>query len=82
MYYATYTYAYEKNYYLVNDFYKLFKEYLKKVQMTLNKNELIARLGDEIYEKYANLVRYSYHSNLDLIPKTQKTVLLMIQLRI
>lgn len=50
--------------------------------MTLNKNELIARLGEEIYEKYANLVRYSYHSNLDLIPKTQKNILLMIQLRI
>lgn len=72
-------YAYEKNFYLVNDFYKLFKEYLKKARMTLNKNELIARVGEETYIKYTNLVRYSYHSNLDMIPKTQKTVLPMIQ---
>lgn len=65
-------YSYPANFYLIDDFYEMFKEYIKKARILEAKNELIARVGEATYQKFANLVQYRYSNNLETIKKNKR----------
>lgn len=60
-------YFYAENFYLIDDFYETFKEYIKIARISDNKNELIKRIGESEYKKYVELINRYYSEDLDTI---------------
>lgn len=62
---------YDRNMYLVNKFYKEFKEIIKESLITLNKNNLVERVGKENYEELVNMVNKYCSKEISLIKENK-----------
>lgn len=65
-------YSYPYNFYLIDDFYEMFKEHIKRARILEAKSELTVRIGEENYQKFANLVQYRYSNDLEIIKKNKR----------
>lgn len=63
---------YTRNLYLIDEFYNKFKEIIKESLITLNKNNLVQRVGKENYEELVNIVNKYYVADLHLPEKNKK----------
>ena len=78
---------YQRNKYLVEDFYNEFKDYIKKARITNNKNILINTIGKENYNEYVDLVHRSYEqdpkklSDEDRLIIKQRIAVLLYQMK-
>lgn len=68
----TYELYYTRNLYLIDEFYNRFKEIIKESLITLNKNNLVQRVGKENYEELVNMVNKYYVNDLCLSRKNKK----------
>lgn len=68
-------YAYEANFYLVDDFYETFKEYIKIARISDNKNALIKRIGETEYKEYLELINKYYSEDLNIVERNKKEAL-------
>lgn len=73
------SYMYEKNLYLIEEFYNKFKEYIKSARITENTNALVERVGKENYEKFVELITSSYSEDVSNINQIKQKVLLQIE---
>lgn len=64
--------SYLKNLYLIDEFYNKFREIIKESLVTLNKNNLVQRVGKENYEELVNMVNKYYVDDLCLSRKNKK----------
>lgn len=60
-------YYYKENFYLVDEFYEEFKELLKAPRITLNKNGLVKRIGEDNYKEYCKLIKDYYSTDISVI---------------
>lgn len=65
-------YAYEHNFYLVDEFYNLFKDYIKDARISDNKNTLVKRIGEDNYAAFLSLINSNYSTDLDQIAKNKQ----------
>lgn len=54
---------YDASLYLVADFYKKFKDIIKESYITLNKNNLVERIGKDNYQELVDMVDKYYESD-------------------
>lgn len=60
---------YEKNLWLVDEFYQEFKELIKEASITDNCNELFYRVGKDNFKKFLNIFSDYYEQEIDLEEK-------------
>lgn len=56
---------YEKNLYLIEEFYERFGCLISYARITLNKNEIVKRVGKENYQQFVDLVNQYYSSEIN-----------------
>lgn len=62
---------YTKNLYLIDEFYNKFKDIIKETLITLNKNNLVERVGKKNYEELVKMVN-KYYVKDKYLPKKNK----------
>ena len=65
-------FPYRKNFYLIDDFYNEFKNYIKEARITENKNILVNKVGKENYEELKNLIEEYYIDDLTKLEEKRK----------
>lgn len=63
---------YTYNTYLIDEFYNKFKRIIKESYITLNKNNLIERIGKDNYQELVDMVNKYYNKDLTLSRKNKK----------
>ncbi len=64
--------TYKFNFYLINQFYEIFKNYLKIARISENKNAIIDRVGTENYNNYVDLVNSLYTVDISQAESNEK----------
>lgn len=65
-------YPYQENFYLIDEFYDTFKEYIKISRISDNKNALVERIGKTNYDNYENMVNSLYTKDTSKIDKLKE----------
>lgn len=69
---------YEENFYLIDEFYNTFKEYIKDSRISENKNLLVSKVGKMEYQTLVSMINKYYKDNIDLIDENKKEALSII----
>ncbi|MDE5630297.1 MAG: hypothetical protein K2I70_01730, partial [Bacilli bacterium] len=57
---GVYMSSYELNHYMIEEFFKIFEEYLKEARISENKNEIVKRVGKENYALFCQFINRYY----------------------